>query len=63
MSTMTRQGYNPMWNQLQQFQGELNRLFDRSNDDGGRTTGMANFPAINVWRRRQFANRGGIAQV
>jgi HSP20 family protein len=38
--------FNPLWNQLQQFQGELNRLFDRWGNGG---TFAAVFPALNVW--------------
>jgi HSP20 family protein len=40
------QPFTPMFNQLQQFQNEMNRLFDRWND-GGRA-GVATFPALNV---------------
>ena len=36
-----------VWDQLQQFQTEMNRLFDRwGNEQGG---GLATFPAVNVW--------------
>jgi HSP20 family protein len=35
-----------LWNQLQQFQGEMNRLFDRWGDGGLSATA---FPALNVW--------------
>jgi HSP20 family protein len=38
-----------MWGQLQQFQNEMNRLFDRWGDGGGRAGGAATFPAVNVW--------------
>jgi HSP20 family protein len=38
-----------MWNQLQQFQGEMNRLFDRWNEDGTRQLSWAGFPPVNVW--------------
>jgi HSP20 family protein len=42
------QGFNPVWNQLQQLQGEMNRLFDRwGGGDGGVAEGV--FPALNVW--------------
>jgi len=44
----TRNVFHPMWNQLHQFQHEMNRLFDRWGDDGGAGTGTA-FPPINVW--------------
>jgi HSP20 family protein len=42
------QGFGPVWNQLQQFQNEMNRLFDR----WGNATpfgGVAAYPAVNVW--------------
>jgi HSP20 family protein len=42
------QSFSPMWNQLQQFQSEMNRLFDRWNDSG-RSGGTATFPPVNVW--------------
>jgi len=38
-----------MWGQLQQFQTDMNRLFDRWTDDGGRQPGWTNFPPVNVW--------------
>lgn len=40
------QPFNPVWNQLQQLQSEMNRVFDRWGDNGGRAQG---FPAVNVW--------------
>ena len=43
------QSFTPMWDQLQQFQNEMNRLFDRWNDGGGRAGGAATFPPVNVW--------------
>jgi HSP20 family protein len=36
-----------VWDQLQQFQTEMNRLFDRWGTEQG--TGPAGFPAVNVW--------------
>ena len=39
------QSFTPMWDQLQQFQNEMNRLFDRWSGDGG----VMAFPAVNVW--------------
>jgi HSP20 family protein len=36
------------WDQLQQFQGEMNRLFDRWGQGGG-TAAVASFPLLNVW--------------
>jgi HSP20 family protein len=40
------QPYRSLWNQLQQFQGEMNRLFDRW---GGGPQGAREFPALNAW--------------
>jgi HSP20 family protein len=40
----------PVWDQIQQLQSELNRLFDRWGGEGGRQAGApASFPAVNVW--------------
>jgi HSP20 family protein len=44
-----RQAFHPLWNQLQQFQSDMNRLFERWGEDGNRQAGWANFPLINVW--------------
>jgi HSP20 family protein len=41
------QPFSPVWNQLQQLQSEMNRLFDRWGGDGSRET--ATFPPVNVW--------------
>jgi HSP20 family protein len=43
------QPYEQVWDQLQQFQGEVNRLFDRWTGGGGRFGGAATFPALNAW--------------
>ena len=43
------QSFTPMWDQLQQFQSEMNRLFDRWSDGGARAGAVATFPAVNVW--------------
>jgi HSP20 family protein len=43
------QALNPVWNQLQQFQGEMNRLFDRWGGAAGPLAGFAAFPPLNVW--------------
>ncbi len=51
MRTSRWQPFTPMWDQLQQFQNEMNRLFDRWGD-GGRTGGVATFPAVNVWEEK-----------
>ncbi len=42
------QSFNPVWNQLQQFQEEMNRLFHRWNV-GDSFAGPATFPPLNVW--------------
>jgi HSP20 family protein len=42
------QSFNPVWNQLQQVQEEMNRLFNRWTD-GGTFAGPAAFPPLNVW--------------
>jgi len=41
---------NPIWNQLQSLQAEMNNLYDRVTGDGRRLFGLApSFPAVNVW--------------
>jgi hypothetical protein len=45
------QSLHPVWNQLQLFQDEMNRLFDRWNT-GGPLAGPAAFPALkNILQR------------
>jgi HSP20 family protein len=41
------QPFSPVWNQLQQLQSEMNRLFDRWGDGG--TPDLRTFPPVNVW--------------
>lgn len=44
------QAFAPMWNQLGQLQQEMNRVFERWGQDGGRLLGLnVSFPAVNVW--------------
>jgi HSP20 family protein len=44
------QSFNPVWNQLQQLQSEMNQLFNRWGEDGGRVLGLGTaFPPVNVW--------------
>jgi HSP20 family protein len=44
------QSFNPVWNQLQQLQSEMNQLFDRWGGEGSRRLlGMAGYPPVNVW--------------
>jgi HSP20 family protein len=43
--------FNPVWQQLQQLQSEMNRLFEHWND-GGRLAGAvlgAAYPPVNMW--------------
>ena len=48
MLSNTRQFFNPVWSQLQNFQSDLNRVFDRWNEDGSRFFAWSQFPPINV---------------
>jgi HSP20 family protein len=45
------QSFNPVWNQLHQLQSEMNQLFDRWGDGGGRFLNnlVGAFPPVNVW--------------
>ncbi len=43
------QSFQPLWNPLQQFQSEMNRLFDRWSGPENPLAGYATFPAVNVW--------------
>jgi HSP20 family protein len=44
------QPFSPVFGQLQQLQNEMNRLFDRWGDDGGRLFGLISaFPPVNMW--------------
>lgn len=56
MQTSSRNVFHPLWGQLQQFQTDMNRLFDRWNDDGGRQPGWTNFPPVNVWEDGDVLN-------
>ena len=47
------QPFSPQWNPLQQFQSEMNRLFDRWNGGTAPETGSAAFPALNVWEEAE----------
>jgi len=40
------QAFNPVWNQLHQFQNEMNRLFDRWGTDPG--LAESSFPLVNL---------------
>jgi HSP20 family protein len=42
------QPFNPLWQQLHQFQSEMNRLFDQWGD-GNRGSTLATFPPVNVY--------------
>ncbi|HWG44866.1 MAG TPA: Hsp20/alpha crystallin family protein [Gemmataceae bacterium] len=48
MQSSRWQSFSPVWNQLQQFQHEMNHLFDRWTD-GNPFTGPVAFPLLNVW--------------
>ncbi len=43
------QSFTPLWNQLQQFQSEMNRVFDRWTDGGSFFEGFRQYPPVNVW--------------
>jgi HSP20 family protein len=43
------QSFNPVLNQLQQLQEEMNHLFDRWGGEGRRFLGLGGYPAVNVW--------------
>ncbi len=43
------QPFNPIWNQLQQLQEDMNRVFERWSEDGGRLLGRSAYPPVNVW--------------
>ena len=45
----SRGSFHPLWNQLNQFQSEMNRLFDRWNGGPAYGAGAPAFPAFNVW--------------
>ncbi len=52
MARQTRwQTLDPLWNQLQGFQNDMNRLFDRWNGDGNHSPlfGFGGYPPLNVW--------------
>lgn len=48
MRSLRRHSFHPVWNPLQQFQEEMNHLFDRWGN-GDVFGGAAGFPALNVW--------------
>jgi HSP20 family protein len=48
MTASRWQSFTPVWNQLHQFQDEMNRLFDRWGN-GNSFASTARFPALNVW--------------
>jgi HSP20 family protein len=44
------QPFGSVWNELQQLQREMNRVFERWGEDGGRLLGLAPaYPPLNVW--------------
>jgi HSP20 family protein len=49
MLRTSRQIFHPLWNQLQSFQHEMNRLFDNWNQEGQPAFGPTTYPPVNVW--------------
>ncbi|MFL5244922.1 MAG: Hsp20/alpha crystallin family protein [Gemmataceae bacterium] len=44
------QSFSPVFNQLQQLSDDMNRIFGRTGENGGRFFGSnAGFPAVNIW--------------
>jgi HSP20 family protein len=43
------QTFHPVWNQLQQMQSEMNRVFQRWGEGGLRGLGAVAFPPVNIW--------------
>ena len=41
--------FGGLWNPLQQFQSEMNRLFDRYGNGANRLFGLGGYPAVNLW--------------
>jgi HSP20 family protein len=48
------QSFHPVWNQLQQLQGEMNRLFDRWGAGDGPLSAYTAQPALNVWEEGDY---------
>jgi HSP20 family protein len=44
-----RNVFSPLWSPMHQFQSEMNRLFDRWVDNGGRAQTWSGFPPVNIW--------------
>jgi HSP20 family protein len=40
---------SPMWNQINDLQSEMNRLFDRWGERGRNFLGLVGYPAVNLW--------------
>jgi HSP20 family protein len=49
MALSRLQNFSPFWDQLQQFQSEMNRVFERWTPNGGTRGFAAAYPALNVW--------------
>jgi HSP20 family protein len=43
------QAYDPLWNQIQQFQSEMNQLFNRWNTGSSPAPASAAYPPVNAW--------------
>jgi HSP20 family protein len=48
-------GQGTVWDQLQQLQGEMNRLFERWSGPGG-AAAQGNYPPVNVWEEGEHLN-------
>ncbi|HXG12617.1 MAG TPA: Hsp20/alpha crystallin family protein [Gemmataceae bacterium] len=48
------QPFGSLWNELQQLQREMNRVFERWGEDGGRLLGLTpSYPPLNVWEENE----------
>jgi HSP20 family protein len=49
MKSSRWQPFNPLWNQVQQLQSEMNRLFDRWGAPAAPFGNLVAFPPVNIW--------------
>jgi HSP20 family protein len=49
MAVSRWQTFNPVWNQLQLLQSEMNRVFNRWGEQGLRALGAVAYPPVNIW--------------
>jgi HSP20 family protein len=47
------QTFNPVWNQLNQLQSEMNRVFNRWGDQGLRAISGVPYPPVNIWEENE----------